>query len=168
MRFLDGFSHNLQAELLANGCHNLPAFFAEALERVRRRSRFPNAATKKPRTTLLHCLRDREGLLATLDRARTRDNRQLAVANRRVADANHSLVRSQIERDQFVRLSDADDFRNTDKILKTPAIDRAFIAGDADRRPRGSRHGMRAEADCLNNVHHSIDFRCRGAGFHYD
>src|SRR2546421_301164 len=82
MRFLDGFSHNLQAELLANGCHNLPAFFAEALERVRRRSRFPNAATKKPRTTLLHCLRDREGLLATLDRARTRDNRQLAVANR--------------------------------------------------------------------------------------
>src|SRR6266581_7266833 len=68
MRLLDGFSHNLQAELLANGCHNFPAFFAEALERVRRRSRFPNTSTKKPRTTLLHCLRDREGLLATLDR----------------------------------------------------------------------------------------------------
>src|SRR5439155_12119434 len=168
MRFLDGFSHNLQTELLANGCHNFPAFFAEALERVRRRSRFPNTSTKKTRTTLLHSFRDGEGLFATLDRARTRDNRELAVANRRVADANHSLVRSQIECDQFVRLSDADDFRDTDKIFETPAIDRSFIAGDADRRPRGSRHGMRAEADCLNNVYHRIDFRCRGAGFHYN
>src|SRR5213078_3572987 len=45
MRFLDGFSHNLQTELLANSRHDLPAFFAEALERVRRRSRFPNTST---------------------------------------------------------------------------------------------------------------------------
>src|SRR5882724_13473446 len=109
MRFLHGFSHNLQAELLANGCHDFPSFFADALERVRRRSRFPNAATKETRTTLLHCLRDGERLLATLDRARPRDDCQLSVANRRVADANHSLIGPQVECDQFVRLSDADD-----------------------------------------------------------
>ena len=59
-------------------------------------------------------------------------------------------------------------FRNTGQVFETPAIDWAFIAGDADRRPRRSRHGMRAESDCLNNVYHRIDFRCRGAGFHYD
>src|SRR5438552_5798024 len=136
MRFLDGFSHNLQAELLTNGCHNFPAFFAEALERVRRRSRFPNTSTEKTRTTLLDNFCYGEGLIVTLDRARSRDDCELAVANRRVADANHSLVRSQIERDQFVWLSDADDFRDTGKIFETPAIDRSFIAGDADRRPR--------------------------------
>src|SRR5438034_2175778 len=162
MRLLDGFSHNLQAELLTNGCHNFPAFFADALERVRRRSRFPNTSTKKTRTTLLDSFCNGERLLATLDRARPGDDCQPAVANRRVADANHSLVRSQIECDQFVRLSYADDFRDTDKILKTPAIDRSFIACDTDRRPRGSWHGMGAESDCLNNVYHRIDFRCRG------
>ena len=143
-------------------------FIAQALKRVRRRSRLPNASTKKTRTTLLHSFRDRERLLATLDRARPGDDCQLAVANRRVADANHSFIRSQIERDQFVWLRDADDFRNTGQIFETPAIDRSFIACDADRRPRRSRHGMRAKADCLNNVYHRIDFRCRGAGFHYD
>ena len=42
---------------------HLPAFLAKALERVRRGSRFPNTSTKKTRTTLLHCLRDRERLL---------------------------------------------------------------------------------------------------------
>src|SRR5436190_22752283 len=121
MRFIDGFSHNLQTELFANGCHNFPAFFAETLERVRRRSRFPNTSTKKTRTTLLDNFCYGERLVAVLDRAWPGNDCQLAVANRRVADANHSLVRSEIERDQFVRLSDADDFRDTDKILKTPA-----------------------------------------------
>src|SRR6266550_3516042 len=168
MRFLDGFSHNLQAELLANGCHNFPAFLAEALERVRRRSRFPNAATKETRTTLLDSFRDGERLVATLDRARPGNDYQLPVANRRVADSNHSLVRSQIECDQLVRLSDADDFHNPGQIFETPSVDRSFIAGDADRRPRRSRHGMRAESDCLNDLHHRIDLRCRGVGLHYN
>ena len=109
-----------------------------------------------------------ERLVATLDRARPGDDCQLAVANRRVADANHSLVRSQIECDQFVRFCYADDFRNAGEVFKTPAIDRSFIACDTDRGSRRSRHGMRAKADCLNNVYHRIDFRCRGSGFHYD
>src|SRR6476661_7482230 len=67
VRFLDGFSHNLQAELLANGCHNFPAFFPEALERVRRRSRFPYAAAEKSRTALMYDLCYGERLVATLD-----------------------------------------------------------------------------------------------------
>ena len=93
---------------------------------------------------------------------------ELAVANRRVADANHSLIGSQVQRDQFVRLCDADDFRNTGQVFKTAAIDWAFIACDANRGPRRSRHGMGAKAYCLNNAYHRIDFRCRGTGFHYD
>src|SRR5262245_17168443 len=74
MRFLDGFRHNLQAELLANGGHYFPALIAQALERVRRRSRFPNTATKETCTTLPHGFRDREGLIATLYPARSGDN----------------------------------------------------------------------------------------------
>src|SRR4029077_20747635 len=140
----------------------------EPLERVRRGSRFPNAPAEKTRTTLLDNFCYCEGLLAALDRAWPGNDCQLAVANRRVAHANHSLVRLQIECDQFVRLGYADDFSNTGKVFETLAIDRSFIACDADRRPRGSRHGMRTKADCLNNAHHRIDFRCRGAGFHYD
>src|SRR5205823_3106383 len=97
MRFLDGFSHNLQAELLSNGYHDFPAFFAEPLEHVRRRSRFPYAAAEKSRTTLVHDLRYRECLLATLNRARSSDDCQVGVANCRVLDANHGFVRSQIE-----------------------------------------------------------------------
>src|SRR4029077_17176942 len=132
MRFLHGFSHNLQAELLADSRHDLPAFIAQALERVRRRSRLPNASAEKTRTTLLDNFCYCEGLLAALDRARPGYDCQLAVANRRVADANHSLVGSQIECDQFVRLSYADDFRNAGEVFKTPAIDRSFIARDTD------------------------------------
>src|SRR6478752_7270427 len=70
MRFLDGFSHNLQAELFSNGCHNFPAFFAEALERVRRGSRFPNASAEKSRTALMYDLCYGERLVAAFDRAR--------------------------------------------------------------------------------------------------
>src|SRR4029077_3167220 len=88
MRFLDGFSHNLEPKLLANGRHYFPAFITQALKRVRRRSRFPNTATKETRTTLLHGLRDRERLIATLDPARPRDDRQLVVADCRVSDTN--------------------------------------------------------------------------------
>src|SRR6476469_3912079 len=168
MRFLDGFCYNLQAELFSNGCHDFPAFFAEALERVRRGSRFPYAAAKKSRTALMYDFRDGESLVATLDRARPGDDCQLALANRRVAEANHSFIRSKVECDQFVGFSDADDFRNAGEVFKTPTIDRSFIARDTDRGSRRSWHGMGAEADCLNNVHHRIDFRRRGPGFHYD
>src|SRR5947207_15679367 len=168
MRFLDGFSHNLEPELLANSRHDLPALIAQPLEHVRRRSRFPNTATKKTRTAWLDNFCNGEGLLATLDRARPGDDCQLAVANHRVAGADNCFIGSQIECDQFVRFSDADDFRYTGEIFETSSIDRAFIARDADRGPGRSRHGMRAKADCLNNVYHRIDFRCRGSGFHYD
>src|SRR5947207_13400716 len=97
MRFLDGFSHNLEPELLATGRHNFAALIAEALECVRRRSRFPYPTAKKTRTTLLDNFCNGEGLLATLDRARPGDDCQLAVANRRVADTDHSFIGPQIE-----------------------------------------------------------------------
>src|SRR5204863_4089952 len=134
MRFLDGFSHNLEPELLANSRHDLPALIAQPLEHVRRRSRFPNTATKKTRTALLDNFCNGEGLLAALDRARPGDDCQLAVANHRIAGADNRFVGSQIECDQFVRLRDADDLRNTGQVFKTSAIDWAVIARDADRR----------------------------------
>jgi hypothetical protein len=39
-----------------------------------------------------------ECLIATLDPARPGNNSQLAVAYRRVIDANHSFIRSKVER----------------------------------------------------------------------
>src|SRR4029453_1210593 len=104
MRFLHGFSDDFQTELLANSRHDLPAFIAEPLERVRRRSSLPNASAEKTRPTLLDNFCYGEGLLAALDRARAGDDCQPAVANRRVADTNHSFIGSQVDRDQFVRL----------------------------------------------------------------
>src|SRR5262245_18500636 len=120
MRYLNGFSHDLEPELLANGRHTFPAFLAEPLERVRRRSWSPKASTKEPSTTLLHCVRERKHLHATLDRAWPSNDFHLAVANRRVANANHSFLRSQVECDQFVRLCNENDFRNTGHVFETP------------------------------------------------
>src|SRR5262245_60813400 len=93
---------------------------------------------------------DGESLLTTLDRARPGDDCELAVANRRVACANHGFIRSKIERNQFVRLCDADHFCNTCQVFETPAIDWTFIACDTDCGPSRSRHGMGAKTDCLN------------------
>src|SRR5262245_18685422 len=93
----------------------------------------------------------REGLLAALDRAWPGDDRQLGVADRSVAGTDNRFVGSQIQRNQFVRLCYANHFRHTGKDFETPTIDWDFIDSNADRRPRCSWHGVRAEADRLNN-----------------
>ena len=46
--------------------------------------------------------------------------------------------------------SGAEDFCDTGQIFETPAIDRTFVARDANSCSRGSGHRMRAEADCLD------------------
>src|SRR5262249_30869828 len=103
-----------------------------------------------------------------LNRAWPGDDGEFAAADWRVAHADDRLVGSQIERDQLVRLGDADDFRDPGQIFKTPAINRTFVASDTNGGTRGSGHRMRAETDCLNNFNHRIDLRCRGAGFHHN
>src|SRR5205814_124138 len=75
---------------------------------------------------------------------------------------------TQIERDQLVRFSDANDFRDTGQVFKTPAVNGTLVTGNADSCSRGSRHWMRTKSYCLDNIDHRIDLVRRGAGFHHN
>ena len=113
-------------------------------------------------------LRHSQSLITILDCARSRDNRQFAATDRGVADPHDCFLRAQIERNQLVRLGDADDFGDTREIFKTPAVDWAFVTSDTNCGARRARHRMRTQADCLNDVHHRINFAPGGTGFHHN
>jgi hypothetical protein len=93
MRFLNGLGHDLQAKLVADFGHDFPALITQALKRVRRSPRFPNASAEEARTTALDRFCHGERLLPTLDRTRPGDNRELVVADRRVSHADDRFLR---------------------------------------------------------------------------
>src|SRR5205085_12408737 len=127
------------------------------------------AAAEKFRAAALDHVRDRKRLLAVFDRARTSNDREGAVADfGAVAKIDNRAVGTQIERDQFVRLGDADRFGNAGDIFELREIDRSLIAGDSDRGAVRAGHDMRAEPERLDNANHIIDLALPGAGVHYD
>src|SRR5207248_9853610 len=141
---------------------------AQALECVRRCPRFPYAAAKETRAALLHCLCHGKRLLAILDRARSCDNREFAITDRRVANPHNCFLWTQIERDQLIRFSNANDFCDTGQVFKTPAVNGTFVTCDTDCGTGGSGPWMRAQTDRLDDVNHRIDLVRRGARFHYN
>src|SRR5207249_7753380 len=138
------------------------------LECIRRRPWLPYAAAEETRAAFLHCLCHGKRLFTILDRARPCDNREFVPSNGSIADVHDRLLWTQIERDQLVRFSDANDFCDTGQVFKTPAVDGTFVTGNANSCSRGSRHWMRTKSYCLNNIDHRIDLVRRGAGFHYN
>src|SRR5437879_836516 len=104
----------------------------------------------------------------TLDRAWTSDDREFVAANGGIADAYHSLLRTKIEGDQFIRLADTDGFRHARQIFKPRGIDGALITRDADRRAGGARHGVRFESKFGYDFTDVRDLRVGGVGFHDD
>ncbi len=96
------------------------------------------------------------------------DDRKFAAADGGVVNLHDRFLRSQIERDQLVGLGDADDFRDTGQVFKTPPLDYALIAGNANGGSRRAGHWMGTKSDPLDNVHHRIDLMCGGAGFHHN
>ena len=165
---IERFRHDLQPKFLANLRHDLEAFLAQAGKFVRRTARFEGAAAEKARAAALHRLGHGESLGAVFDRARPGDHRELVTADGRIADAHHGFVRAQIERDQLVGLADADGFGDARHVFETRGIDRALVAGNANRGPGGARHDMRAVAELFDQADDVRDLAFPRAGFHDD
>ena len=104
----------------------------------------------------------------TFDRAGSGDDGQLVSANRGVADAHDGLVGAQVERDQFVRLADANGIGHARQVFETRRIDGALIAGDPDGGAGRARHRVRFESQFGNDVTDVRNLRVGGVGFHYD
>ena len=164
--FVQRFGNDLQAVGVTHVGEYPEPFFAETLKRVRRGARLERAAAKETRAAATHGFGDGKRLLRALDRARTSDDRQLVAADRRVANAHHRLFRPQVERNQLVRLTDANSFRDAREIFKVRRIDRALVAGDADRGASGAGHRMALESQFLDNAQHSLDLASARVGFH--
>ena len=168
MRRFERFSDDVQAKCLSDFAHDFPAVFAEPLKRVGRASRFPHTAAEKTCTALLDRFGYSKGLLAILDRARPSDDRELAATDRRAVNAYNGFFWTQVQRDQLVRLCDADDFRNSSQTFKAPAIDRTLVSRNANGGPRCAWHCMCAQADRFDHVEDRVDVSRGRAWFHYD
>src|SRR5581483_2878608 len=110
------------------------AFYAEALERVGRRTRFIRTTPEEANTLPADAFSDRKGLLAAFYRARSRNDRELLAADRRIASGefNDRVVQLNVAADQLVRLGDAYDLLYAGHFIKTD-FDNALVSGDADR-----------------------------------
>src|SRR5882724_9365965 len=168
MRFFERFGDDLQVKRLAELVDDFPAFLAQALKSVRGTSGLPHSAAKEACTALLHGLRHGECLVAALNRAWARDNGEFVSSDGRITNSHDCLFGTQIKCDQLVRLGNPDDFSDACKVLKTPAIDRTGVAGDADRCPRRAWHWVRAQPNFLDHVYNCVHFLRRSAWFHYD
>src|SRR6185369_12310296 len=140
----------------------------ESLESVGRSSRLVSAAAKEACTTAPDGFGNRKCLCATLNRAWTSNDRELITTNRRIADANDRLFRSQVESDQFIRLTNANCLGDAAKILEVRRIDSALVSGDTDRSASRARHRMAFEAQFLNHAQNSLDLAVSRVVFHYD
>ena len=149
---INGFRNNLHPILLADLSHDLQAFFAQTLKRIRRSARLVSSAAKKLRSCARHALRHCKRLLPALDRAGASNNRQPGPANRgiRPRKTNHSVVFFDITAYQLVRLGDFDHFLHARHFLQRALLHLSLIPGDADRRALRSGHGMRAIAQLLD------------------
>src|SRR5437870_4554971 len=81
---------------------------AESLKRIERGSRLIRAATEEPGASLLHHGSHSECLLATLDRARSGHDGEIASADRARTEIDDRVVFLQIAGDKLVGLGDAD------------------------------------------------------------
>src|SRR5829696_8170497 len=120
------------------------------------------------RATSPDCFSDGKRLVPTLNCAWTSDYRELIAADSRVADAHDSLFRSQIERDQFVRLADANCFRDSGQVLEVRRVNRTLISGDANGGASSAGHRVAFETQLLDDAQDSLDLAVGRVVFHYD
>src|SRR6266404_2222589 len=166
--FVERFRHDLQTVRFANLCQNLQSFFAQSLESVGRGPGFKSTAAKEARAAAPHGFGYRKSLSMTFDRAGSGDDRQLISANRSVADAHDTLLRTEIKRDQFVRLANAYSIGHARQVFETRRIDSSLVAGDADGGAGRARHRVRFESQFGNDFTDVRNLRVSGVGFHYD
>ena len=166
--FVERFGHDLQTVRFANFRQNLQSFFAQSLESIGRGPRFKSTAAKEPCAAAPHGFGNRESLSVTFDRAGAGDDCQLVSANRGVTDAHDCLLWTEVQRDQFVRLADANGVGDTRQVFKTRWIDCALVAGDPDGGAGGARHRVGFESQFGNDVTDVRNLRVGGVGFHYD
>jgi hypothetical protein len=167
-----GFGDDAEAVGCANSRKDLEAFFAEALEAVRRSAGLVSAAAEEPHARFLEASGDGEALLLGFDRAGARDERDLIATDDDVAggrrDSQDSVFLLGVAADEFVRLADRDAFDDAGEGFEDAEVDGALVAGNAYGGTQGPRHGMGLQTEAFNTLADFADLLLGGVRLHYN
>src|SRR5580692_74676 len=149
-RFMvNGLGNCPQAKILTHVSHDLQAFFAQTLKRIRRCAWLVSSAAKELRPRTLDALSHSKRLLPALNGARPGDNRESRATNRGIAarETNDGVLFPEVAADQLVRLGNADHFLHARHLFQRAGLDLTLISSDADRSPLRPRDGVSAVAE---------------------
>jgi hypothetical protein len=165
---IQDLGHDRQARLGADPRQDLQALGPEPLERVRRGARLEGPAAVEVRARFPHAAADLESAGFRLDRAGAGRDGELLAAHRHAGDRDHGVLPLRLPRHELVGGRDGYDFRHTGQVFEGSAVDRAAVAGDADRRPLRSRNRMGLKPEALDGVDDAGDVLRRGRRIHHD
>src|SRR6185295_1756491 len=165
---IENFCDDADPESLAQVAEYLQAFFAQALKRIRRRSRLERAAAKQIHARRGDQLRDRHRLFIRLNRARTRDDHRFESSDFGITDVYNCVVVLEVTADEFVGLGYSDRFGHTREHLEMSRVDGALVSGYADRCAGRAGHRMRLEPETSNDIEDFFNLSVSGFRLHYD
>ena len=151
---------------IGRGAQQLEAFFAHALETVRRRARLERATANDFGAAIGHDIGGALNLVAALHTAGAGHYDDVVAADFNIANADDSALRTKTAACQFVRRDDAMDFFHAIENFEDSGIEIRFAADAADHGVDSAGGTVNVEAVFDEPIHHALNLLRRGVLLH--